>query len=235
MLNKGTTTPISSTAPMNDSATSPTSMVLSTIELLESIILQLPCKDVLLAQRVSKSWNATISGSLRLQKVFCFTPSQDMKSQSTYKKLKFGAWLTDDTKFVYPIDTSNLSAQDIYDLFITRGVLIMNPLFAHLITAHGGPTDGKFDYNAAKVVASNEASSWRKMQITHPPAIKVEFEWVLANLIVRQRMIFPRRTAMLPGKEGVKVPEVVKALGDLFDEGAGTRYGARFKISAVMK
>ncbi|KXT01652.1 hypothetical protein AC578_2763 [Pseudocercospora eumusae] len=51
-----------------------TSKVYDTVELLESILLELPIRDVLLAQRVAKSWQQTISGSIKLQRSLFFKP-----------------------------------------------------------------------------------------------------------------------------------------------------------------
>ncbi|KAK5117137.1 hypothetical protein LTR85_008905 [Meristemomyces frigidus] len=48
--------------------------VFSTTELLEAILLQLPVKHVLLAQRVSKQWCSTVVGSVQLQTALCFRP-----------------------------------------------------------------------------------------------------------------------------------------------------------------
>lgn len=49
--------------------------VLSTTELLEMILLQLPLKDLLLAQRVSTKWKAVIDASPDLQKALFFQPA----------------------------------------------------------------------------------------------------------------------------------------------------------------
>lgn len=48
--------------------------VLETNELLENILVRLPFKKLLLAQRVCKQWNAPIKGSLRLQRALFMTP-----------------------------------------------------------------------------------------------------------------------------------------------------------------
>lgn len=44
-------------------------------ELLEAILLKLPQRDILLAQRVSKTWLATITSSLALQQALSFQPA----------------------------------------------------------------------------------------------------------------------------------------------------------------
>lgn len=48
--------------------------VFSTAELLESILHELPTKDLLLAQAVSKHWKATIDNSPKLQRALFFKP-----------------------------------------------------------------------------------------------------------------------------------------------------------------
>ncbi|KXT09896.1 hypothetical protein AC579_8818 [Pseudocercospora musae] len=47
---------------------------LSTAELLESILLQVRVKHILLVQRVSKQWRNTIIGSLQLQRALFLKP-----------------------------------------------------------------------------------------------------------------------------------------------------------------
>ncbi|KAF7185575.1 hypothetical protein HII31_13072 [Pseudocercospora fuligena] len=48
--------------------------VFDTVELLESILLELPIRDVLLAQRIAKSWQQTITGSIKLQRSLFLKP-----------------------------------------------------------------------------------------------------------------------------------------------------------------
>lgn len=53
------------------------SKVFSTTELLEAILLQLPMKDVLLSQRVSKEWRDTIVGSTKLRELLFLFPIEE--------------------------------------------------------------------------------------------------------------------------------------------------------------
>ena len=53
---------------------SPSLVVFNTVELLEAILLFLPIRDVLLAQRISKQWHFTITGSRRLQRALFLDP-----------------------------------------------------------------------------------------------------------------------------------------------------------------
>ncbi|KAK5117147.1 hypothetical protein LTR85_008915 [Meristemomyces frigidus] len=49
--------------------------VFATTELLEEILAELPCGDLLLSQRVCQEWNATIAGSKKLQQALFFLPA----------------------------------------------------------------------------------------------------------------------------------------------------------------
>jgi hypothetical protein len=48
--------------------------VSDTVELIEMILLKLPARDILLAQRVSKQWQAVIKSSTKLQQALFFQP-----------------------------------------------------------------------------------------------------------------------------------------------------------------
>lgn len=48
--------------------------ILNTNELLENILVRLPIKKLLLAQRVCKHWKALITGSIRLQRALFMVP-----------------------------------------------------------------------------------------------------------------------------------------------------------------
>lgn len=52
-------------------------------ELREAIFTHLPCRSLLLAQRVSKTWQATIQRSLVLQKALCYKSTSHDSIQGT--------------------------------------------------------------------------------------------------------------------------------------------------------
>lgn len=52
---------------MKTATSSAPAKVFGTVELLEAILVQLPCKDLLLSQRVCGRWEETIAGSIKLQ------------------------------------------------------------------------------------------------------------------------------------------------------------------------
>lgn len=47
-------------------------------EHVEQMVLQLPLRDILLAQRISKAWNGVIANFPRLQKAIFFRPVEDV-------------------------------------------------------------------------------------------------------------------------------------------------------------
>lgn len=49
--------------------------VLQTPELLEMILLSVPCRDLLLSQRVDRMWRGTILGSLKLKRALFMVPA----------------------------------------------------------------------------------------------------------------------------------------------------------------
>lgn len=56
--------------------------VINTPELLESILVRVDAKTLLLSQRVNKTFNATIAGSIILQQELCFRATPDDESKS---------------------------------------------------------------------------------------------------------------------------------------------------------
>ena len=61
-----------------------TRQAVSTVELLEAILLHLRCRDIILSQRVSKTWRTTIQRSLQVQrKIFFAVTYRDCWSEAT--------------------------------------------------------------------------------------------------------------------------------------------------------
>lgn len=48
--------------------------VFATVELLETVLLKLPIRDLLLVQRTNKQWQAVITGSKKVQRALFFEP-----------------------------------------------------------------------------------------------------------------------------------------------------------------
>jgi hypothetical protein len=68
--------------------------VISTTELLENILMFLPMKDLLLAQRVSRNWKAVITKSISLQQRLFFVPRKadfcwELEVRSEYPQMKW--------------------------------------------------------------------------------------------------------------------------------------------------
>ncbi|KAK5168935.1 uncharacterized protein LTR77_006244 [Saxophila tyrrhenica] len=127
---------------------------LNTVEILEQIILEMPCRRVLTAQRVSKLWNDTIAGSLRLQVALCSTPlpphlvrlsntsASEQDPPGKDSKRAALAVPEDDTalgltlRFSTPRPTEQASASEVYDEIIDlapKRSHIFNPLLTRTI------------------------------------------------------------------------------------------------------
>lgn len=67
-------------------------MVLAIPELFEAVLLQLPAKDLLLAQRVSKAWQEMINTSIQIQRALFFKPRLS-KTLAIGEKPELNPWL----------------------------------------------------------------------------------------------------------------------------------------------
>lgn len=140
--------------------------VLRTTELLESVLLGLPLVDVLLAQMVSKQWQATIVGSLALQKALCFAPREKVRRK--------------EKSLVYPeiqryTDTlDRLSADDFLIEAARSRMTTANPLLTRLFQRYYGSEKAEFVYNrtSTSLTSTSHISSWRSMFISQPPATR---------------------------------------------------------------
>jgi len=72
---------------MHQMASSPSNRVVSTVELLESILLHVPLNDLLQFQRVCHRWNDTITTSPSLQQVLFLEPSKISPKNSRFNPL----------------------------------------------------------------------------------------------------------------------------------------------------
>lgn len=146
--------------PTASSSSSAALQVFDTVELLESIILLLPCKDALLSQRISKTWKLTVAGSLRVQKTLFLVPSQ-----APLKACIGGIPIR-------PLDSNSLWVRDNPSDSMRRVPFVVNPFFAVLFSLDESKAgDGYgFDYDFTKaIVDGHETSSWKKMYMTNPP------------------------------------------------------------------
>lgn len=63
----------------------------NTFELLEMILVKVPSRTVLLAQRVSKKWHSTINGSKWLRRILFIEPVDRIKTASLRGKCELSA------------------------------------------------------------------------------------------------------------------------------------------------
>ncbi|KAK4542575.1 hypothetical protein LTR36_006623 [Oleoguttula mirabilis] len=151
--------------------------VLGTYELLEDILLHLPLKDMLLAQKVSKSWLATISRSLEIQQALCMKPIESRSISAQHlQRLQRG--------------TSHYDAlqQRVFDGLVrpAHRVAVLNPLAENIVwdkgderfqsIIHNGIVDPstRLHHGSPSGVGSDEAS-WRHMQVFQPKVRRVDF------------------------------------------------------------
>lgn len=137
-------------------------------ELLEKILLQLPMKDLLLAQQVCRKWKAVISESRDLQTALYLLPSETLfrwnyqfspKAKLTRISLSTPhQYNVEGTSYMYSIATLNsLLCKEIYAVDIHNKVAILR-------------YDG-FQFNRSLAVGSPTAS-WQEMFLTQPPITK---------------------------------------------------------------
>ena len=143
--------------------------VLRTTELLESVLLELACRDLLLVQRVSKTWQATVVGSSALQRALCFAPCEQSggeKSYTTYTTMK-----------PQPDAPDRLSARDFLIEAADDGKDTPNPLLATLFRRYDSGEEGDLVFNW-KVIDPNSTPRmpWLSMLISQPPTTRVRVQ-----------------------------------------------------------
>ena len=216
------------------------SKVFNTVELLESILLELPCKDIVLAQRVSKIWQGTVTGSLELQKALYFVPSQlpairllpdGAPPATTLKRFR--------RKWEISLPPDELTARDISGS-IAKGQVTLNPLFTSLFSKTGD--EYRFVYNRTNAVADIGDSSWKNMYLTQPPCIEIMLHSQrslpphcqcepIRHVSGRIWMSLKAYTNTLSYGSGVTIGDFVEHLETTFERSAGN--SCRFNIYAL--
>ncbi|PIA95682.1 hypothetical protein CB0940_10715 [Cercospora beticola] len=147
--------------------------VLQTPELLEMILLSIPCRDLLLSQRVDRTWHSTIQGSVKLKRALFLAPTGPVVTDHGTKRLlyKTDTWQVidatrlDEVLFRYAVDDETTEAY----------CLTMNPLMARLFPILGmeqkvgdimPPLTERF-----KASLNHPDASWRKMLVCQPPVL----------------------------------------------------------------
>ncbi|KAK3724367.1 hypothetical protein LTR37_000991 [Vermiconidia calcicola] len=133
---------------------------LNTLELLETVMLQLPCQDLLVsAQRVCKMWQATVSNSITLQRALCFIPVKGTRvgCEGTHLALTSGS----------------ISAAD-YLASCLEGAQL-NPYLTRVFVGYGEEDDSPphTTHRPIYVRADSEFASWKRMYITQPPVSRL--------------------------------------------------------------
>ena len=168
---------------------SPTDEVLRLPELLEMILQHLPQKDLLLSQRVSRSFRHTILGSTRLQKALFFAPDWLLEGRT------FDAYAADNRPGRKP-ENNRLLRRAFEGCYPTIKLAIVNdkpPTAGELAIGRRGSEHWSWDvcisfpaasspspppshYNSASSIspAASPAvlypeASWRRMYLSQPP------------------------------------------------------------------
>lgn len=137
---------------------------LSTLELLENVMLQLPCQDLLVsAQRVCKMWQATVSNSITLQRALCFIPAKETNCEPKEIQL--------------PLRPAGISAAD-YLASCLEGPQL-NP-FLDKVFIEDVPQDRHLHatHRPIYVQADSESASWKRLYITQPPVSRLSL-WTI--------------------------------------------------------
>ena len=132
-------------------------------ELLEAVLLELPCKDVLILQRVSRFWKATIDASLKLQKALCFTSSQ--QGQPTSRTSRRLAMFLEST-----------SAREFHAQVLGKQWPVYDPVFKHICPPWAMSKCqyiAEYTDTARNLVSHVKNSSLEKAFITQPKPTEV--------------------------------------------------------------
>ncbi|KAK3623061.1 hypothetical protein LTR56_021814 [Elasticomyces elasticus] len=144
-----------------------TNNVLDLPELLENILLQLPMRDLLFAQKVCKTWKLTIDTTLSIQKALFFAPG--MVKDIAYippTHIPVPKWLGTPNsarrEFSY---SDRLAAQECQSYIKSAGIegYALNPL----LVSHN---DGEVDFRHGPwYIDAEPMGSWVRMFVTQPP------------------------------------------------------------------
>ncbi|KAI5360623.1 putative F-box domain-containing protein [Septoria linicola] len=151
---------------------------LGTAELLETILRNLPTKDLLLAQRVSRFFNGCIDGSAHLQRALFFVPGDALDVHQEVRRF----WVSLGRDIYYnPFEvTPDAIARLPKDCLTTvksTGIR-MNPLLV-VPTYKAGPSGRQLALNVSpsflssslpgSLLSTNESASCKRMYLSQPP------------------------------------------------------------------
>lgn len=140
-------------------------------ELLEAILDYLPGKDVLVAQRVSKSWQATIQNSIKLHKALWFARNNLAPISSSGQRVGFH-------EMKQPWPTFEMSAAQFFEASSEANAFFIHPELEFLLDKKPNsdlffaPELERFDSEG------NGAPAWmREISVTQPPSSRVTVGW----------------------------------------------------------
>ncbi|KAK2734171.1 hypothetical protein FQN55_002912 [Onygenales sp. PD_40] len=136
------------------------SKALSVIEILETILLHLPTKDLLLSQRVCRKWKNVIFGSIKLQQELFFYPIEPRPFTSRSDSSQTGKEAGDQYYRVNAL---------LCDIVFENWDIFCHDKFGHL-TMSCNLRDASSEIEKA---TSNHSASWRRMHLSQPPATVV--------------------------------------------------------------
>lgn len=155
------------------------------MELLETILLNLRPRDVLVMQRVSKTWQATTEGSLKLQRALCYVPSSDRlldvgadngrsatptgnkQDSSNDRRMLCSARSLNRRR------TSNHSANHFIAEAARRQACVLNPFFSTLLKRTHPSGQKVVTHSLVERLASAIDPPWARMFLTQPPTARL--------------------------------------------------------------
>lgn len=153
--------------------------VLELYELAENVLLFLPLQDLLLANRVCKTWHNVITRSDRINKVLFKQPVDDRRISYPHETFKITpgmaqpSWRTKDTP----------------DAGVAHPVI--NPFIAEKISSekYEGSSICRFLNRVCRSDSIEEGGSWGDLLLTQPPAKKLFFQCRLSRIWSPNRIL----------------------------------------------
>jgi hypothetical protein len=178
--------------------------VLCLVELLELILLDLPMRDLLLAQRVCRQWRACIRSSSRLkQKLFLETPHPCPRPDTeTDLKVEINPLLQE----TFPTFFTHLETLDrgIFTNKKADNSTLKNERLSLLRVASCNPNlkeQAWYEDPSKRAFVLRHDASWRRMYPSHPPPRRGRFPRAAHRLWLRR----PESTRRAPRREASAV------------------------------
>ena len=173
---------------------SATSKVFDTVELLERIIANLPCKDGFIVQRVSTFWKATIAASPTLQRGLFLMPAAKSIPDLDYDKSTIDCNISSPGPTIEEWSTVNdmlrgigtaskaavsngypTTPEDVYKACADapRSLKYMNPFVTPIFETVEDMNGFAFALDSRMLRSQGIRPSWEKMLVSQPPAATV--------------------------------------------------------------